>query len=1435
MATTITLPSKSSLVNSSKHSSPILNQKDAYSPASSSTTTLSPESNHSISSPDKSYLANDQPQSIRLIDYFVVCGLNKYIDVEPTIDLSVSEQVLNPFQCSYRCRVLSHYPNEVSNNQFDEDAISRLSMPDGVAIRQNSPDPPSTHPFLITRLDGTRYYGVGLTFFEQMNNDDGTYPDDSSSTAIISLNNLIENYNRTSRHQRRGSSLLYASKTICLIGPLPHYSTYKHVLQLLYRMTIEHDLLGLPFEAHLYNILHELYIPSPSVTHSVLKFHVGERQLTVWQPSINYDDLPLLDFNLLEFFSLLGVEGVIDLVTCALLEHQIILKSSDYTRLMLVAECLTALLFPFQWTLLYVPIVFTAALVCLDVPVPAIMGLRINKSNGNSDNNNNINNDENNSDASSDTSDDDANFEVQRCVVHIDTGRIQLPDDMPRFPDYSDFKKELNEILLRFDNYFHKKNELLKTTNLKKQRKSQKSEDWTHVDDEDVPNHSTEEPSQALTRLSAIAKRAGIVLNHDDDDDEKSNKTFCLFNDYELQKISANNCLRSSFVNRFAQLFSQMDAFICYPPSGKYANIDHWLAQRSTTKNFDRTMFIADQPKPHVPFLLAFMETQSFVSFVDSKIATRFNEENLFFGLTPKHLQFFSDRIRLYCDRRDLTYQPCPSIDLIDRGTRLRFTSPYPPSLIIINASPVRPLNNSISSPNNSFLFENLNGTLLESLTISIPTSPLSSGISEKTFRRTRSYQPKHPSRRTRLKKQQTVATSEQQQQHVVLVENEVVFQQLLKECTTKTKRMVIEKMEDIVEGSPGIKNIDSSAMVNLEENVLIAGFCDLLERIWSHGLHHKPSGKSALWNHIKYYVKLKNYEAAQISHGGLPVNYTKDENPALVWCLMRKQLNNRSTSATRSESPSGHRSHTLPRHYMSQHQPRSSPLLQMTSSTLSLIPSSNIIKDHPSNTSILHDFRSIESCFGNNPVSNSASEIGFSRAFVRLALERRLLSHHLSELFSHSDLLQALYKRDAFLRADDGDLRKQFLAHVESLRLLDYKCFSNSYADIDMIYHVKIVPTRARTTGILSTTTANPYIALAGILGTTKVIPIPTKTSLEVRFKHKNLGQLTTLRIGHDNTGLMPRWNIDHIIVRNQLTYNAYRFPCGRWLGKGVDDDSLERLLFVDSTGSFEMNENDNNNSMSSDSGSPSQLMTTSLIGGGSQASLSLVGRSRSPSLRRANDQNSVFSWFSDNFHRQNPSSQHADDIYELLGRSINQLVKYFDEPEKKRGLITPILCGEEGLVNALERTLSFGLKKSTGNVPFFGGGRKRYVWDFLIKVSDEYDTRRSQWQRGGMDKAIICYINGVRSIEKALATFGKDGRFQSWCCLACKLHLLSDWFRLLSQCSDTCLTQFYDPLNNCFRQEKLNQFIVNILEPVKDFDFAHLEPALLKGLAGV
>ncbi|CAF1565921.1 unnamed protein product, partial [Rotaria sp. Silwood1] len=232
-------------------------------------------------------------------------------------------------------------------------------------------------------------------------------------------------------------------------------------------------------------------------------------------------------------------------------------------------------------------------------------------------------------DSSSDTSD-ELTFEVQRCVVHIDTGHIKLPNDMPRFPDRTCFINELNNILLRFNNYIHSN---LSKKSFKTKQKYQQSEDWTHIDGENLLKESNYEPSQALARLAAIAKRAGIVINNNDDENSNS-RLSCLFNESELHRISANNCLRVSFINRFAQLFSQMDAFICYPPVGKYSNVDQL---------------------------------------------------------------YFSDHIRLYCDCRDLTYQYC--------------------SLIVMNAPLVRPLDNSFSISNNSYLFENLNESLLESTT----------------------------------------------------------------------------------------------------------------------------------------------------------------------------------------------------------------------------------------------------------------------------------------------------------------------------------------------------------------------------------------------------------------------------------------------------------------------------------------------------------------------------------------------------------------------------------------------------------------------------------------------------------------------------------------------------------------------------------------------
>lgn len=92
--------------------------------------------------------------------------------------------------------------------------------------------------------------------------------------------------------------------------------------------------------------------------------------------------------------------------------------------------------------------------------------------------------------------------------------------------------------------------------------------------------------------------------------------------------------------------------------------------------------------------------------------------------------------------------------------------------------------------------------------------------------------------------------------------------------------------------------------------------------------------------------------------------------------------------------------------------------------------------------------------------------------------------------------------------------------------------------------------------------------------------------------FQHKNLGMLTSLRVGQDNDGTSSYWMLEKVLIRCEVTghtfrfgfsdirtillrpilknrfgknVSLFRFPCGRYLGKGVDDGSSERLLIAE------------------------------------------------------------------------------------------------------------------------------------------------------------------------------------------------------------------------------------------------------------------------------
>lgn len=183
----------------------------------------------------------------------------------------------------------------------------------------------------------------------------------------------------------------------------------------------------------------------------------------------------------------------------------------------------------------------------------------------------------------------------------------------------------------------------------------------------------------------------------------------------------------------------------------------------------------------------------------------------------------------------------------------------------------------------------------------------------------------------------------------------------------------------------------------------------------------------------------------------------------------------------------------------------------------------------------------------------------------------------------------------------------------------------------------------------------------------------------------------MTTLRIGHDNSGPSTKWMVEHVVVRNEVSGHVYkyapnffsyrknlkevflyviRFPCGRWLGRGIDDGSTERLLV-------------------------GQLVPRTVDSEELVEACRTPPRARSPSINR-------------------PEIRPTD-IQHQLGNCVNAIVKWHYRPSRERDTssLTNLLCGEDGLVKGMENAFLCGFKSQR----LFG--RNLYIWDYFRKYT--------------------------------------------------------------------------------------------------------------------
>jgi len=101
--------------------------------------------------------------------------------------------------------------------------------------------------------------------------------------------------------------------------------------------------------------------------------------------------------------------------------------------------------------------------------------------------------------------------------------------------------------------------------------------------------------------------------------------------------------------------------------------------------------------------------------------------------------------------------------------------------------------------------------------------------------------------------------------------------------------------------------------------------------------------------------------------------------------------------------------------------------------------------------------------------------------------------------------------------------------------------------------------------------TDADVFITLNGTLGSSPEIELDTANFNDFERNDitvyavdagKNIGNITSIRLRHDNSGLGSGWFVESVTVRNSVTGAQVFFQIHSWFARDEDDGSIDRII---------------------------------------------------------------------------------------------------------------------------------------------------------------------------------------------------------------------------------------------------------------------------------
>jgi len=341
----------------------------------------------------KSSIEDNTTISQRLVEYFVVVSCqpqwtNNKTDQETTHQQQQEPRTPNK-QNKTPPKENIHMPNKAADYTFSPKITARYPMvdypdnplnpmvvqfcfPQSVSIVPSQEFVMSRiHHFVLTNEKGTRIYGTCLTSYEEYFPADLNDPYYRRHKIFESSPEKIE---IMIDEASAGSSCepLYIPRVLCILSSWPYLYAFREYLAQLYRLSTSTTLMEAPLERYVQNICLEIPAPPPGAFE--IELSILQSQIKFWAPPAKLP-IPYVSVPYSTLFECLDLDNVMAVWLALLTEQKVLLLSSQYSILTMCAETLSSLLFPLQWSHLYIPLLPRFLSPMLDAPIPYLVGV----------------------------------------------------------------------------------------------------------------------------------------------------------------------------------------------------------------------------------------------------------------------------------------------------------------------------------------------------------------------------------------------------------------------------------------------------------------------------------------------------------------------------------------------------------------------------------------------------------------------------------------------------------------------------------------------------------------------------------------------------------------------------------------------------------------------------------------------------------------------------------------------------------------------------------------------------------------------------------------------------------------------------------------------------------------------------------------------------